>query len=191
MQETESNLHKSKDQYSLALKNLERISNDIHRERGTLKKDLGDREQGVGAESTPQLSPSMERGRVATEKGTQFGGDKEIEEEVPKAQPATKTPENESQETFSPSKDLPGTFSPTHHHMDGKVAGKGMQPGSSDTISSLRSNGSGRSSSSLQEVTRSLQKNCSLSRNSSSNSSVKRNEILLNVAALQDLKPKQ
>jgi len=204
VQETESNLHSSKDQYSLALKNLERISNDIHRERGTLEKDLGDREQGVGAESSPQLSPSMERGCVATvtEKGTQISENKETDGEVPKTQSPTKTPENKTlSETFSPSKDLPGTFSPSkdlpgtfspshHHHMEGKVTGKGMQPGSSDTISSLRSNGSGRSSSSLQEVTRSFNKNCSLSRNSSSGS-VKRNELLLNVAALQDLKPKQ
>merc|ERR1719427_686583 len=185
VQEVESNLHQMKKQYSLALKNLEKISEDIHRERGNIK-----REDGVGAESSPQV----ERGCVAmtTEKGTQFS-DSDNKNDGDFSQKITGSleslPQNKTEGTFPSPK---------------KITGKGMHPGSSDTISSLRSNGSGRSSSSLQEVAKNFQK-CSLSgnshsrnsstgnslsRNSSTGSSVKRTELLLNVAALQNLKPK-
>ncbi len=62
MSDLESRVSAAKEVYSSALRNLEQISDEIHMQRRTQSMKLGERGSGVGAESSPDLSPEKPQG---------------------------------------------------------------------------------------------------------------------------------
>lgn len=168
VKDTELELSASKHRYSMALKSLEEISESIHKSRGTYVpsvEELGTRQEGVGAESTPQASPSLSRINSSSK-------DFMLKNAVI----------NSDGDAWAVEKS---------HTTENRLSEK-LHAGSSETIGSLRSSGSGTSETSVTDLSQEFEQLSSSTKPipdkltpSPNVSHKKRTEVLLSVAALE------
>jgi len=168
---TEAELAEMKLTYKHALKSLEEISVAIHKQRGTFKEEeLGTRQSGVGAESSPRtVSPRVNRSNSTTTDAQLnniiINNSETAAVVVLPSPPSTLANENEATTL---------------------TCNAGVNSGSSETIGSIRSNGSGTSEPSvIVEQFEAAASTATTTTPDKESPKQSRNELLLSVAALQ------